>query len=161
MIVGTIANPSSPSVKFTELLAPTITTIPTNGNAKPNGINTSLNTGSVSPVPNGPRIRNEIAIAHANPMINCAIILPRADTPLVFRRDSLRKSSTNPIAPYPSVSSSTAHTNPFVRSAQSSVEIVNERRIKHAAHRRRALLLDQMPRRSVLADRLPAPLHRP
>ncbi len=90
MMVGTMASPSSPSVRFTAFEAPSITSMPKNGNAKPNGISTSLNTGTVRDVAKAPRVSITIQTEAAMPISICAISLMRADTPLWLRRDSLR-----------------------------------------------------------------------
>ena len=50
MMVGTMASPSSPSVRFTAFDAPIITSMPNTGKKQPSGISTSLNTGTVSAV---------------------------------------------------------------------------------------------------------------
>jgi hypothetical protein len=89
MIVGTMASPSSPSVRFTALLEPIITNAPNSGKANPSGISTSLNTGTVSPDPNGSRVSQTIQADTATPSTACTISLPRPDSPRNEALDSL------------------------------------------------------------------------
>jgi len=49
IITGTIAKPSSPSVRFTALPAPTTTKAVTNGNRMPRGMISSLRKGMAKP----------------------------------------------------------------------------------------------------------------
>ena len=90
MIVGTIASPSNPSVRFTAFELPSITSIANTGKNQPSGISTSLNTGTVNPVDNGSRVSRVIHTAAPKPNTTWHTSLPRADTPLGLRRDSLR-----------------------------------------------------------------------
>ena len=53
MAVGTIAKPSSPSVKLTALLVPTITKYVSGKNSKPSGNATSLKNGTIRVVSAG------------------------------------------------------------------------------------------------------------
>ena len=53
IITGTMASPSSPSVRFTELEAPTITKIAKGMKSTPSGISSSLRNGTASPVDSG------------------------------------------------------------------------------------------------------------
>ena len=98
-MVGTIASPSSPSVRFTALEAPIITNIATSGNSRPNEIIRFLNTGTASSVPSGCGISRVIHTAATRPIAACAHNFTRPGTPLVLRLVSLRKSSAKPIAP--------------------------------------------------------------
>ena len=51
IITGTIASPSSPSVRFTEFPAPTTTKEATSGNRMPSGMIASLRKGIAKPEP--------------------------------------------------------------------------------------------------------------
>ena len=67
MMVGTIASPSSPSVRFTAFELPIITSAANTGNAWPSGISTSLNTGMASSLASGSRVSVVIQIAGDQP----------------------------------------------------------------------------------------------
>ena len=63
MITGTMASPSSPSVRFTALPAPTMTKAPNTRKNQPSGSSQSLKNGKVSDDANGsaPERHDEIA----------------------------------------------------------------------------------------------------
>ena len=64
--------------------------MPKIGNMRPNGISSSLNTGTVSDVASGPRVSSTSQIAAASPISACARSFARADRPLWLSRDSFR-----------------------------------------------------------------------
>ena len=61
MMTGTVASPSSPSVRFTALPAPTMMKAPNTTKNQPSGSTSSLKNGKVSEVANAPRPRLAMA----------------------------------------------------------------------------------------------------
>jgi hypothetical protein len=99
IITGTMARPSSPSVRLTALDAPTITSMPNGRKNQPSGISTSLKNGTARPVDSGSSWTQMMIAVATMPITNCASSLKRPGSPLVLRLVSFRKSSPKPIAP--------------------------------------------------------------
>ena len=96
---GTIARPSRPSVRFTALDEPIITSAPSTGRSGPSGISTSLNTGTASPPESAGGIREVIQSAQARPITACTESFIRPDTPRWFRLVTFSQSSAKPSSP--------------------------------------------------------------
>ena len=89
-MVGTIASPSSPSVRFTAFELPIITSAANTGKNRPSGISTSLNTGMASSLASGSRVSEVIQTPAIRPITACTSSLTRPGTPLWLCRDSFR-----------------------------------------------------------------------
>ena len=88
--VGMMARPSRPSVRFTALLVPTITTKTKGMNSQPRGISTSLKYGMSSAVDWGESARRYRITPTPMATSDCQKSFSRADSPLGLRRISLR-----------------------------------------------------------------------
>src|SRR4029078_5151126 len=142
--VGMIARPSSPSVRLTALLVPTMTKYDSAMNPHtPSGYETVLKKGTIrsafgeSPAENplstharnrcpnvalfGAETENARETAATMPIIDCQKNLARAGRPFGLRATTLRQSSTQPTAPKPSVTSSTSQTKRLSTCAQHRV----------------------------------------
>ena len=79
--VGSIASPSSPSVRFTALLEPTITRNAKGTNQMPSGMATSLKNGTISSVSCGSSAVRYSTAAAARPTTAWALNLVAAEIP--------------------------------------------------------------------------------
>ena len=109
-MTGTMARPSSPSVRLTALLAPTMTKTAIGTKNQPSAISRSFMNGTARPVVPGSRANAMMTSAATAPMPICPASLPLPGRPLVLRLVSLRKSSPKPIMPKPMVTSTTTQT---------------------------------------------------
>src|ERR1043165_6841814 len=78
---GMIARPSSPSVRFTALLAPTITRYAHGMNSQPSGSCTSLNIGTMKAVSTGVFAVMKIKVEVSSPASDSQKYFSRADRP--------------------------------------------------------------------------------
>ena len=90
MITGTIARPSSPSVRLTALPAPTITSAASGTNSQPSWISTSLRKGSARALDNWGEPISMKSSAAAAAMANSMSSRTRPEKPSDWRRVTLR-----------------------------------------------------------------------
>ena len=153
-MVGTMARPSSPSVRFTAFDAPSITSMPNIGNDEAERDQQLLEHRDGQRRGERPRVSSTSQIAAARPISACA-------TSFDARRDALvaapRQLQVVVGEAQRAVAQRDEQHRPDIAVAQIDPEQRGDRQREqdqHAAHRRRALLLDQMPFRPIAADRL-------
>src|ERR1700730_7318575 len=81
IIEGTMASPSSPSVRFTEFEQPTMTKTEIARKNQPNGISTFLKNGTASVVDSGSRVRRMMTVPAITATKASATSLLRPDRP--------------------------------------------------------------------------------
>ena len=90
IIAGTIASPSSPSVRLTAFEAPVTTKMPRGRKAQPSGISTPLKKGTAKPVASGIRVMIITPSTAAPAMMTSPNSRHLPETPRCERLASLR-----------------------------------------------------------------------